>query len=132
MSRLRIAHVLYGCAGGGVSRAINDLGAGLDRARFDASFFFLTEGGWLGERLRQLGHGVLDLRGRTGYSLFARFRLINALSRFEPDVIHCHDLPPTTEVVIRLGLPRARLIVAEHGLLDMWRHTPSGIGRAHV
>jgi len=89
------AHVLYLVDGLGLSgktKAMVDLIAGLDPARYRATVAcFDTEKSALYDKLRGLGVPVEVIECPDGLNVRVVFRLAAAVRRLRPDVIHCYN-----------------------------------------
>jgi glycosyltransferase involved in cell wall biosynthesis len=87
-----VAYVVDGLGLSGKTKAMVDLIAGLDRARFEPSVIcFDTEGSPLCDRLRALGVGVGVVACPDGLNLRVVAGLYAALRRLRPDVVHCYN-----------------------------------------
>lgn len=105
---------------GGAERSVRDLAAALDRDQFDTRFYFLAEPrGQFAEEIADLGYVVENLHWGNGFSLAGRWRLLRALLRFDPMIIHDHLIPPLTRPLVKLAC-RCPVLHTEHG--EAMRH----------
>lgn len=123
---LRVALVVPSLRGGGLERVVRDLATQLQATGAGPAVFTLDGLGIHADALVERGIEVHDcsesgwrIRGIPG-------RLIKALWKFGPDVIHAHSGTWLPAVVSRLALgSRPSLIYTEHG-----RYPPEPRGRA--
>ena len=114
--RVRVAMIIR-CDGlGGAERSVRDLAAALDREQFDVRFYYLlSPPGPFAKEIASLGYRVENLHWRNGFSLAGRWRLLRALRRFHPMIIHDHIIPPFTRPLVKLACRRP-VLHTEHGV----------------
>ena len=113
--KVRVAILNWRGAYGAAGRSIWDLAAALDRDQFEARFYFLAGSpGPFAEEIASLGYEVENLHWRDGFSLAGRWRLLRALRRFHPMIIHDHIVSPFTRPLAKL-VCRRPVLHTEHG-----------------
>ena len=123
----RVAMIVPSLRGGGLERVVADLTLALQQRGLTLAVFTVSNLGVHAERLQQAGiecvacgEGPLRLRG-------VPIKLIRALGRFKPDLMHAHSGTWYPSAVARTILMRAPLTYTEHG-----RYPPEPALRAMV
>jgi glycosyltransferase involved in cell wall biosynthesis len=111
----RVAIVVPSLRGGGLERMAADLALGLRQHGWEPGLFPVSGLGVFAQELREAGivvedcrAGGLRIRGYPG-------RLISALHRFRPDIVHAHSGGWYPSVVARLRLGIRGLVFTDHG-----------------
>lgn len=125
--RVRIAMVVPSLRGGGLERVARDLTIGLDSERFEVALFCINGLGLYADELRSLGYEVHDCVESRLRLRGVPLRLMRALRRFRPHLIHAHSGTWYPSAVARALLRRPRLVFTDHG-----RYLPEPSGRARI
>jgi glycosyltransferase involved in cell wall biosynthesis len=113
--RVRVATLIWRDGYGGAERSVRDLAFALDRDQFDMRFYLLAGSrGPFAEEVVDSGYTVENLYWRNGFSVAGRWRLLQALRRFDPMIVHDHIIPPLTRPLVKL-VCRCPILHTEHG-----------------
>jgi len=119
--RIKVATLIWRDGIGGAERVVRDIAAGLDRENTDMRFYYLSgQAGIFSQEITEKGYQVEFLHWESGFSLTGRLRLIRALRRFGPMIVHDHLVPPFTRPLIKLTCGNPFLLHTEHG--EAMRH----------
>lgn len=122
--KLRILHVVFSLAPGGLENGIVNVANGLDPARFEVHVCCLEQRGEFADRLPQPGN-VTVLHKRPGKSLRAAYGLLAVLLKLRPHVVHSHNLGPLIySVLATAGGCLAPVLQGEHGTFPAEELTP--------
>lgn len=118
MSTSHVVHVLGtgDAQATGIARTALNVAGSLDPSRYRLSVFFLRDDGAIGDRLRQLGVGVVALgwiRGRA--DIRGALRFARALRDARPDIVHLHAGGLSPRFVSKVTA-NARVVVHYHSL----------------
>ena len=127
--RIKVATLIWQDGIGGAERVVRDIASGLDREKIDMRFFYLSgQAKSFSQEIEGMGFIVEYLQWQNGFSLSGRLRLIRALRRFDPIIVHDHIIPPLTRTFIKLTCGNPTFLHTEHG--EAMRHA-AGHGALH-
>jgi glycosyltransferase involved in cell wall biosynthesis len=90
MGAIKVFHLITGLEVGGAEKTLLEVLPRLDQSRFRSSVWSVTSVGPVGESLRQQGFPVEALGFRLSRAPIAAARLIRALRRERPVILHAH------------------------------------------
>lgn len=113
---MRILHVITALNRGGAENHLADLVRGQLAAGHRVSIAYLKGDGWWAETLRASGADISDLGLRRWIDPLALLRLVAAVRRFQPEVVHGHLTPaePYAWAARCLAARRAAFVVSKH------------------
>jgi glycosyltransferase involved in cell wall biosynthesis len=111
--RKKILHVLWSGSSGGAERYVQTIVNRIDKDRFKQAICFLSEGGVVAEEVRSKGITICIIGMKTGLSLSHTVTLRNIITRYKPDIIHCHIRNYLVNAVI--CAIKTKRIYYEHG-----------------
>ena len=112
---IRILHVVFSLAPGGMENGIVNVSNELDSDEFEIHVCCLENAGAFATRFPNPDH-IYCLGKKPGFSLTTVARLFRLISKIKPDVIHSHNFGPMIYSVFASGLGmRAPVLHGEHG-----------------
>lgn len=111
-----ILHVITALNRGGAENHLADLVRGQLAAGHRVGVAYLKGDGWWTETLRAAGADITDLGMRRWLDPLALLRLVTAVRRFQPEVVHGHLTPaePYAWMARCLAARRAAFVVSKH------------------
>ena len=123
-ARIKILHVMFSLAPGGLENGVVNVARCLPRDRFEVHVCCLEHTGLFARRLPE-PRNVHELHKLPGFSPRAVLGLSRVIRRVQPQVIHSHNLGPLIYGALASGLGRWRpLLQGEHTLLTAWEQEP--------
>ncbi len=112
--KIQVLHFLWSGHSGGVERFLRDLTRYSNKARFEHSVCFLSEGGWLADDMLKSGTRIAYLGMRTGFSATRSMRISYIIRRWRPHIIHNHIRNYFLNIYL-LNYPTIPKFFFEHG-----------------
>ena len=115
---MKIFHAVYSLEMGGAEVLVGQLCRVQRAAGHEVAVYCYSNLGVVGEGLRAEGFSISVLGEAHPLRTMARyFRLFLAL---KPDVVHCHNVAPTTQAAIPAWLARVRCVISTRHRLELY------------
>ena len=120
--RVRVLHLVYQLACGGMENGVVNLANHMDPGRFRVGICAFVGGGAYEKRLDPARTPLFAMGKREGNDPLLPFRLARLLRRWRPHVLHTHAWGTLVEGVVAGKLARVPVIVhGEHGTMETRR-----------
>lgn len=112
--KIQVMHFLWSGHSGGMERFVRDVTRTSNKARFEHSVCFLSEGGWFADDMLKSGTRIAYLGMKTGFSAARSMRIPYVIRKWRPHIIHNHIRNYFLNIYL-LNYPTIPKIFFEHG-----------------
>ncbi|MGB0578599.1 MAG: glycosyltransferase family 4 protein [Limisphaerales bacterium] len=117
--KIRIMHVVFSLDPGGMENGVVNVANRLPEDEFEVYFCCLEKGGAFVERLNHPENVIVLDRNKPGFSYRTTLRVMWAVFKLWPDIVHTHNIGPMTYGVYGTLFGRLRPVLqGEHGVFQ--------------
>jgi len=121
MAAIRVFHLITGLEVGGAERTLLQVLPRLGGERFEHSVYSLTSTGPVGRTLRDMGIPVRALGFRASRAPLGALRLLRALRRERPDILHAHMTHANIAARLSSRLVRVPIVICSERNSGAWK-----------
>jgi glycosyltransferase involved in cell wall biosynthesis len=114
MKKITILHILWSGRSGGAEKFLLDIIINANSKRYEHMVCFLSQGGWLADKMAESGTNVYYLGMRSGFSVIHGFQFIKLVKQINPDIINIHNRNYLVNLLTLFFLKKIN-IYFEHG-----------------
>ena len=112
--KIKVLHILWSGRSGGAEKFVSDITIYSDKERFEHEVCFLSQGGWVAERIANNGIKVHYIGMRSGFSIINSIQLLRVISQTKPHIINTHNRNYIANIIVLL-FSRIPKVHFEHG-----------------